>query len=162
MVSMEVPKPPQGFFERFRDSIKLATAYVKGDKTTIASITSDTQFSPLQPLQPPRPFMPARAWDFSPGINVQMVPRGYSDNRIPFVRLESASYSELIRLVIETVKDQVCAFNWSFVPKDDSDVEPDDPRCSRAAARRHSSTRRSRLPRGVWGVLRGVDCGHSS
>ena len=129
MVSMEVPKPPQGFFERFRDSIKLATAYVKGDKTTIASITSDTQFSPLQPLQPPRPFMPARAWDFSPGINVQMVPRGYSDNRIPFVRLESASYSELIRLVIETVKDQVCAFNWSFVPKDDSDVEPDDPRC---------------------------------
>ena len=77
MASYEVPKPPLGFFQRVRESVRLATAFLKGDKSTIADITSETVFSPLQPLQPYLPNIVGRTWDYPVGINPQF---GRMDN----------------------------------------------------------------------------------
>jgi hypothetical protein len=67
VVAYEVPKPPSGFFQRVRESVRLAIAYQKGDRTTISDITSETVFSPLQPLQPYQPMIVGRNWDYQPG-----------------------------------------------------------------------------------------------
>ena len=127
MVSYELPKPPLGFFERARESVRLATAFFKGDRTTIADITSETVFSPLQPLQPYLPNITGRSWDYQPGYNIQFRPDGYG--RVPFHELRAiARQCEILRLGLQTVKDQIAGFEWQIVPKEDSTAAPDDPR----------------------------------
>lgn len=129
MVSYEIPKPPQSFLNRLRDSARLAFAYAKGDRTTVSDITSTTQFSPLQPIQPMTPQIAGRGWDYPVGLNVQYQPRGYGSGRIPFAQLRNISLScEILRLVIETVKDQICSFPYGFMPKEGSSWTPDDSR----------------------------------
>lgn len=129
MVAYQIPKPPQGLLARMRDGLRLGAAFLKGDKTTIADITSETIFSPLQPLPPFTPQIVGRNWDFMPGQNLQFIPRGYGSGRIPFTTLRTFSRScETLRLAIETVKDQIGAYAWQFIPKEDSKAAPDDPR----------------------------------
>lgn len=129
MVSYEVPKPPLKFFERMRESARLAAAFMKGDRTTINDITAATVFSPLQPLQPGVPQIVGRTYDYQPGVNVQFQPRGYGSGRIPFPTLRAASRNcEILRLIIETIKDQICSFGWQIVPKEDIEIDPDDAR----------------------------------
>ena len=136
MVHYEIPKPPQTFFQRTRDSVRLAAAFLKGDKTTIADITAETIFSPLQPLTPFSPMTTGRAWDYAPGLNIQFLPRGYGSGRIPFQNLRTVSREcEILRLVMETVKDQICAFEWQIVPKEDSEAAPDDERIDELTTR---------------------------
>lgn len=127
MVSYEVPRPPRNLFERARDSVRLATAFFKGDKTTIDNITSETVFSPLQPLTPYLPNIVGRTWDYQPGYNIQFRPDGYG--RISFAELRGiARQCEILRLALRTVKDQIAGFEWQIVPLEDSTAEPDDPR----------------------------------
>lgn len=136
MVHYEIPKPPiTGFLARARESVRLASAFMKGDKATIDDITAQTVFSPLQPLQPYTPNIVGRLWDYAPGINIQFQPRGYGSGRVPFTNLRAFSRNcEILRLVIETVKDQICGFDWQIVPKEDSTVSPDDPRIAQLTA----------------------------
>ena len=127
MVSYEVPKPPQGFFSRMKDSVRLAAAFVKGDRDTISDITSTTVFSPLQPIKPMIPEVRGRTWDYQPGVNIQFQPRGYDSGRIPFKTLRQfARNCELLRLGIQTVKDQISSFGWQIVPTEDSKLKADD------------------------------------
>ena len=135
MVSYEIAKPPLGFFQRAAESVRLATAFMKGDKTTIADITAATVFSPLQPLVPFTPNIVGRNYDFLPGENINFLPRGYGSGRIPFANLRLVSRNcEILRLVIETVKDQICSFDWQIVPKESSTAQPDDPRIAEMMA----------------------------
>lgn len=135
MVSYEVPKPPQGFFSRMKDGMRLATAFVKGDRDTISNITAETIFSPLQPIRPFTPNVVGRNWDYASGINLQFLPRGYGSGRIPFTTLRQFSRScEVLRLALETVKDQIGALQWQVVPKEDSKASPDDPRIKEVTA----------------------------
>jgi hypothetical protein len=129
MVSYQIPKPPLGFLARARETVKLATAFFKGDKTTIADITSETIFSPLQPLLPIQPNIVGRLWDYPVGQNLQFRPDGYG--RIPFHDLRTiARQCEILRLGLQTVKDQIAGFEWQIVAKEDSSAKPDDPRIS--------------------------------
>jgi hypothetical protein len=129
MVQYQIPKPPQGFIARAKNSMRLATAYMKGDKTTISDITSETVFSPLQPLTPFSPQVTGRTWDYQAGTNIQFQPRGYGSGRLSFAKLREISLScELLRLGIETVKDQISSFGWQFVPREDSKWGPEDKR----------------------------------
>jgi len=127
MVSFEVPKPPLGFFERARESLRLASAFFKGDRTTIRNITSETVFSPNQPLVPYLPGIVGRTWDYPTAINLQFQPDSFG--RIRFHELRGvARQCEIMRIVIQMVKDQICAFDWQIVPKEDSEADPEDPR----------------------------------
>lgn len=127
MVSYEVPKPPQGFFSRMRDGMRLVSAFVKGDRATIADITAQTVFSPLQPISSATPQIVGRTWDYAPGINVQYLPRGYGSGRIPFPTLRAFSRNcEMLRLGIETVKDQIGGYSWRIVPKEGGKGKPED------------------------------------
>src|ERR1700729_1391395 len=118
MVAYEVPKPPLRFFQRARESLRLANAFMKGDKTTIADITSETIFSPLQPLQPYTPNIVGRNWDYPVGQNLQFRPDGYG--RISFADLRAvARQCEILRLGLRTVKDQIAAIGWQIMPRED-------------------------------------------
>lgn len=129
MASFEIPRPPQSFAQRMRQLPRLAAAYLKGDKVTISDITSATIFSPLQPIIPPQPFITGRQWDYLPGYNVNFLPRGYGSGLVQFSELRNlARNCEILRLGIETCIDQICSFGWQIVPKEDTDLDPEDDR----------------------------------
>ena len=135
MVSYQVPKPPLPFLKRVRESIRLASAFVKGDRSTISDITAETWMSPLQPLSPFTPNVVGRGFDYAPGLNIQFQPRGYGSGRVPFKALHQLSRDcELLRLGIETVKDLMCANDWQVGGKEDSGIDPDDPRLAEVQA----------------------------
>lgn len=129
MVSYELPKPQLPLLARARESVRLAFAFMKGDRTAIADITSATQFSPLQPISPSTPGIRGRLYDYQTGLNVQYLPRGYGSNRIQFGALRQFSRNcEIARLVMEKVKDQITAYKWQFMPKENAKIDGDDPR----------------------------------
>lgn len=84
-------------------------------------------FNPGQPLQPVfQEPMQGRQWDYPVGYNMRYVPR--QDEPISFAQLRAlADNYDLLRLVIETVKDQVCMVGFKVKPKDSNKTE--DARC---------------------------------
>jgi len=56
-----------------------------------------------------------RAWDYAAGYNIAFSPRTYE--RIGFARLREASWVPVVRMLIETIKDQVCQLNWDVAPR---------------------------------------------
>ena len=110
------------FFQRVGMALKSA-------RTIISGIDTSTQYSPLQPLAPFNPNITGRTWDFPVGYNVNFIPRGYQTGLTPFAELRNlARNCEILRLGIETCIDQICTFDWQFVPREDSKMSPDDPR----------------------------------
>jgi hypothetical protein len=79
-----------------------------------ASVTNGV-FSPGQPLVPPDQ-EPVRVWDFPVGVNTVTTPR--SAEGFGFAHLRAFSNVELVRLAIETRKDQLEALNWRINPCD--------------------------------------------
>ena len=82
----------------------------------IDSIAADLWFTPGQPVatQAP-PGTEPRMLDYPVGINIMYVPRSEED--ITFSQLRSlGDLWDLLRLVIETRKDQVCAIEWKIQP----------------------------------------------
>jgi len=75
---------------------------------------SDAVFSPGQPLQPPDQ-EPVRVWDFPVGINAFITPRAAEP--FGFAHLRAFSNVELVRLAIETRKDQLESLHWRFNPR---------------------------------------------
>jgi len=72
---------------------------------------------PLPPLAPPE--AAGRQFDYPVGYNLLVTPRG--DLPISFLDLRNlAQNCDLVRLVIETRKDQIAKMNWSFSPLDPS------------------------------------------
>jgi hypothetical protein len=82
----------------------------------INSVAADLWFTPGQPVAPQAPpETQARSFDYPVGINIMYVPRSEED--LTFAQLRSlADLWDLLRLVIETRKDQVCAVEFSVRP----------------------------------------------
>lgn len=102
----DVPSP--GILRRAAD----AARYV------ISGVTPATWFGPLQPLPPQAPpEVKGRGWDYPTGWNLNYRPR--AGERIGFERLRRlADHCDLLRLVIETRKDQMEVLDWAIRPRE--------------------------------------------
>ena len=90
----------------------------------------DTWFGPSQPLQPQaQEQVRGRQFDYPTAINTVWTPRGEaSETQITFGQLRSlADSSDLVRMAIETRKDQMGRLEWHIKPRD-PEAESDD-RC---------------------------------
>lgn len=89
----------------------------------IRGIKPTTWFSPMQPLQPyaqdDDQGAKGRRYDFQQGQNIQFMPKTESGAGVPFQMLRALRESyDLLSIIIETRKDQVCAYEWEIMPKD--------------------------------------------
>jgi hypothetical protein len=100
----------------------------------ISGITPATWMGPGQPLAPAAPEgTPGRAFDYQVGFNQQTKPR--ANAAITFHTLRELSRAcDVLRLVIETRKDQIEALDWQIRPHADSKISPDDPRIAKIRA----------------------------
>jgi hypothetical protein len=102
-------------FERVKQSIRYA----------ITGAAPDTWFGPLQPLTPvpPEPEeVKGRRLDYPFGYNIQITPRPYE--AVTYDQLRSlADNCNILRLIIETVKDEIARMDWSIKPIDEEDAK---------------------------------------
>ncbi len=90
---------------------------VAGVRYTIRGVAPDNWFGPLQPLPPVAPaFTQPRRFDYLTGLNIQFRPRGEEGVSFDQMRALADSY-DVLRLVIETRKDQVERLRWNIRPK---------------------------------------------
>lgn len=83
-------------------------------------------FGPLNPLAPTAPpEVAGRAYNFMPGFNLNMTPRATEAVSFNTMRVLADSY-DLMRLVIETRKDQVAKLRWKIKAKADNDPNTKD------------------------------------
>lgn len=113
---MAEAKTPQGFFSR----IKSAARYV-------ISGADDAWFGPNQPQQPAAQQAKGRQFDYPTGSNLQLSPRSGEAVSFPQMRSLANNY-DLLRLVIETRKDQLAKIPWDVRYRDQSkDSDSNDP-----------------------------------
>ena len=88
---------------------------------------------PLQPVaQPPEFQAVGRMWDYPVGYNTRVPPR--SGNPISFTELKRLSVEyDVLRIMIERVKDKVISQVWSIGMKDEK-AKRDDTRCDEITA----------------------------
>lgn len=79
---------------------------------------------PLTPLAPPdAPGVQGRQFDYPVGFNTRVTPR--AEEPISFAQLRALADScDVLRLVIETRKDQMAKLRWKIVPEDEKQ-QPD-------------------------------------
>ncbi len=99
----ETPLPPS-FVQRA----------VEGIRYIISGVTPQTWFGPFQPLPPMAPAEVAgRQFDYPVGYNLTVAPR--AEERVGFDQLRAlADGYDLLRLVIETRKDQIERLDWTI------------------------------------------------
>jgi hypothetical protein len=90
-------------------------------------------FGPSEPLAPTAPpEVAGRRWDIATGFNLVTAPRGIDSTgspRIGFRELRAlADNYDMLRLIIETRKDQLAKLTWSVRAKDEAKRDQDDPR----------------------------------
>jgi len=83
---------------------------------------SSAMFSPGTPPITPDP-QPVRRIDFPAGINLNWTPRSYESFGFP--QLRAFANVELVRLAIETRKDQIERLEWAIKPKKGSKTRQD-------------------------------------
>jgi len=101
---------------------------------------TDAIFSPGQPLLPPDQ-EPVRVWDFPVGVNTTITPRAAEP--FGFAHLRAFSNVELVRLAIETRKDQLESLHWRLNPREGVAATP------ALAARIQALTQFWRRPDGI-------------
>jgi hypothetical protein len=74
--------------------------------------------NPIRPVAPPE--VRGRLYDFPVGYNLSITPRQYEPIGFPELRALSES-SDIVRLVIETRKDQMAKLPWSIGPVTEED-----------------------------------------
>ena len=94
--------------------------------SVISGRQSSDWFGPRKPLTPVAQEVQGRQMDFQTGYNMHVRPRSTESVSFSTMRTLADSY-DLLRLVIETRKDQVEKLNWSFRMVEDG-KEPDE-RC---------------------------------
>ena len=105
--------PPGGL----RTSLSFTTSARGYGPMQAAFQPSASVFSPGLPLVPTAP-QPVRVLDFGVGANTVLTPRsGYGDIH-SFASLRAFANVELVRLAIETCKDQIERLDWKIKPKD--------------------------------------------
>lgn len=104
--------------------IKAAVRYA------IAGIAPDTWMSPSQPVEPVAQQAFGRNRDYPVGYNLRYTPRAEELSSFAQLRLLADS-CDLVRLAIETRKDQMAALQWSVAHVDPDKNVADDPRAKR-------------------------------
>jgi hypothetical protein len=111
--------PPEGIITPLMPAVQpsFLGRVVAGVRYAIRGVTPGDWFGPLQPLPPASPaFAEPRRFDYASGLNIQYWPRG--EEGISFAQLRGLAESwDLLRLVIETRKDQVERLRWNIRPK---------------------------------------------
>lgn len=89
---------------------------VAGVRYAVSGVTPTNWFGPAQPLAPQaQEQAEGRAFDYPVGFNLRITPRG--EEAISFAALRGlADGYDLMRLVIETRKDQIESFDWEIMP----------------------------------------------
>jgi len=88
----------------------------------VAGVTPGSFFSPGQPIAPSAPpdEPKGRVWDFPVSYNIQIQPRSYE--RVGMATLRAfADACELLRIGIETRKDQMAKLGWAITTRDGQD-----------------------------------------
>lgn len=87
-------------------------------------------FTPVPPQPPVAQETQGRAFDYPMGFNIVNQPRRDDGATTSFQTLRAfADNYDLLRLVIETRKDQLCGLSWNVVGREESDkIKNDDPR----------------------------------
>jgi hypothetical protein len=100
---------------------------ITGVRYALSGVTPNGWLSPGQPIQPvAQQEAKGRAFDFAPNVNIKQNPR--SEEAVTAAQLRAlADGYDLLRLVIETRKDQMSRLAFSIRPRDE-DADPDD-RC---------------------------------
>ena len=102
-------------------SQSLIDRVVTGVKYIVSGVNPTNWFGPNQPLPPvAQDDARGRAFDFRAGQNLTIQPRSGEAVSFQMLRALADGY-DLLRLVIETRKDQIEAFDWEIVPKDRAD-----------------------------------------
>jgi phage portal protein BeeE len=95
-----------------------------------ATVDPDSWFGPLNPLPPMAPPETAgRQFDYPVGYNLVTQPRQSEPFSFRQLRALAESY-DLLRLVIETRKDQIARLHWLIQPKNVAISAASDPRCA--------------------------------
>ena len=102
----------------------------QGVKPKVAGVDNGLWFSPEQPLAPQaQDQAQGRRYDYPVGYNLRWTPR--AEEGVSFAQLRAlADTYDLLRLLIETRKDQLVKIEWTINKIDiqDNDDEDDDPR----------------------------------
>jgi hypothetical protein len=95
----------------------LVTRAAQAVRYVISGVAPATWFGPMQPLKPMAPEgTGGRAFDYPVGYNLQYQPR--NDEPVSFATLHAlANNCDLLRLVIETRKDQIEGQDWDVRPR---------------------------------------------
>jgi hypothetical protein len=95
--------------------------------------TNPNAWGPFSPGIPLTPVVnePVRGFDFKPNINATLRPRAYEQFGFPALR--AFANVELIRLAIETRKDQFERLEWQIKSVDNKKKNADDPRIAEVA-----------------------------
>ena len=97
---------------------------VSGAKYVVSGVAPLSWFGPQQPISPMAPpSVEGRQFDYRTGINVNIQPKVTEGTGVSYQQLRVlADALDLLRLVIETRKDQVAAQEWKIVAKEGKTV----------------------------------------
>ncbi|HEY6021666.1 MAG TPA: phage portal protein [Candidatus Paceibacterota bacterium] len=91
----------------------------QGIRYAITGVAPDNFFGPSQPLAPvAQDKSEGRGWDYPVGVNLRIQPRNTEYTPFSTMRQLADGY-DLLRLVIESRKDQIKSFDWEIVPTDE-------------------------------------------
>jgi hypothetical protein len=92
----------------------IITRVGQGLKYAFTGRAPEAWFGPGEPQAPAAPEeVKGRQWDYPAGYNLRMQPRG--EESISFGQLRSLALNcDLVRLAIETRKDQLCKLSWNI------------------------------------------------
>lgn len=131
-------KPPEPMVKAAKPNL-VTRLGVALDVARGKQVDLSTWFGPLQPLAPVAPDEVAgRRFDFPSGFNIVTTPRGFDgtgEARVSFKQLRDlADGYDLMRLVIETRKDQLVKLQWQVRPSDEQKRKAGKPDARIAAA----------------------------
>jgi hypothetical protein len=106
--------PPGGL----RTSLSFQMTARSGGPMMSAFQPSNGVFSPGLPLAPVSGQQDVRALDFNVGVNTNITPRSGFGEIHSFASLRAYSNVELVRLAIETCKDQIERLDWKVKSRD--------------------------------------------
>ena len=127
---LQSPMPAAGTNLTLRDQIRISqhldSVFIAGADAPLVLFPPQ---QPLQPIaQPPEMGVQGRAFDYQPGFNLWVTPR--TQEPIGFGTMKALAGPggyDVLRVLIERVKDKIVAGKWSIQPKDPA--EKADDRC---------------------------------
>lgn len=82
-------------------------------------------FGPLNPMEPTAPpEVAGRLLDYQSGYNLAQQPRAYNAITFPVLRYFASAY-DLLRIIIETRKDEMERLKWGIAPRDNVKMSPE-------------------------------------